>query len=183
MRIQRTLMTALNTFRAISRGATVVTALVIVFAMTIAISGCEQGTNQAVQKSPAAEESNISSKNFGAYELHFNAMSTDQLQPEIARAYNIARSKNRALLTVSILKSNGALSGDPVSGSVKVKAANLTGQIKNMTLRQIQDGDSIYYIGDTGVANGETLIFDIDAIPVDETDVYSVRFSRQFFAN
>jgi hypothetical protein len=167
MRIQRTFMTA----------------LVIALATSVVLSGCERDAGQSKKNFPVAEEAHISSKVFDNYELHFNAMSTNQLQPEIARVYNIARSKNRALLTVSILKSNGKLTGTPVSGTVVVKAANLTGQIKNMKLRQVQDGDAVYYIGDTSVANGETLIFDIEAMPVDETQKLSVRFSRQFFSN
>jgi hypothetical protein len=153
-------------------------------ATSVILSGCGQDGNQLQQRRvPAAEEAHISSKVFGNYELHFNAMSTDLLQPEIARAYNIARSKNRALLTVSILKSNGNLTGQPVSGNVVVSAANLTGQIKNLTLRPIQDGDAIYYVGDTAVANRETLVFDIDAVPDGETEKLTVRFSRQFFSN
>ncbi len=67
--------------------------------------------------------------------MHFSAQSTDQLPPEIARAYNILRSKNRAMLNVSIIdKSNGS----PVAADVAVKTVNLTGQLKNVTMRQYQ---------------------------------------------
>ncbi len=138
---------------------------------------------QAERSVPPAEAPHISSKSFGDYELHFNAMSTDQLEPDIARAYSIARSKNRAMLTVSIIKSAEDGIGKSVPGNVNVSAANLTGQIKNLTLRLIQEGDAIYYIGDVAVANGETLVFDIEATPIDETDKFTVRFSRQFFAS
>ena len=43
-------------------------------------------------------------KDIGDHVVHFSAQSTDQLPPEIARAYNIVRSKNRAMLNVSILR-------------------------------------------------------------------------------
>ena len=150
---------------------------------SVILAGCGQDSNQQGASVPPAEAAHVSSKNFGDYALHFNAISTDQLQPDIARAYNIARSKNRAMLTVSILKSTGGIVGKPVAGTVNVSAANLTGQIKNLTLRQIQDGDAIYYVGDVAIANGETLVFDIDAMPADQMDTFSVRFSRQFFFN
>ena len=42
------------------------------------------------------------SKDFGDYVVYFNAMNTDQLTPEIAREYEIVRSKSRAMLNVSI---------------------------------------------------------------------------------
>ena len=66
---------------------------------------------------------------------------------------------------------------------MSANAANLTGQVKNLTLRQIQENEAIYYIGDVPVANGETLIFTIDATPINESSRFSVRMQRQFFAD
>jgi hypothetical protein len=150
----------------------------------IFLFGCGQDSgSQLPSSTPTAEAPDISSKNFGDYVLYFNAISTDQLQPEVARKYNIARSKNRAMLNVSIVKTSDNGLGSSVPATVNVSAANLTGQIKNLTLRQIQEGDAIYYIGDVAVANSETLIFDINAIPANETTAFNVRFSRQFFSN
>ena len=153
-------------------------------AASVMLAGCGQDTKQqATGSSPPAEPAEVSSKNFGDYVIHFNAISTDQLEPDVARAYGIARSKSRAMLNISMLKPAQDSIAPSVAGTVNVSAANLTGQIKNLTLRKIQEGDAIYYIGDVAVANGETLIFDIDATPVDETKSFSVRFSRQFFTD
>jgi hypothetical protein len=138
---------------------------------------------QTVSSGPAAEPPNTSMKDFGDYVLHFNAISTNQLQPEVARAYNITRSKNRAMLNVSIIRKVEGTIGQSVAGSVSATANNLTGQLKNLTLRQVQEGDAVYYIGDVAVANSETLIFNIDATPINETSRFSVRFSRQFYAD
>jgi hypothetical protein len=158
--------------------------LIAASATLIIISGCGQDSgSQPARTAPSAEAAQISSKIFGDYVLYFNAMSTDQLQPEVARAYNIARSKSRAMLNVSIVKTSDGGLGSPVNAKVNVSAANLTGQIKNLTLRQIQEGDAVYYIGDVAVANGETLVFDINAIPENETTPFNVRFSRQFFSD
>jgi len=153
-------------------------------ATSVILAGCgPDAKQQATSSSPPAESAEVSSKNFGDYVIHFNAMSTDQLEPDVARAYNIARSKSRAMLNVTILKTAKDSVGMSVAGNVEVSAANLTGQIKNLTLRQIQEGDAVYYIGDVAIANGETLIFDIDATPDNETRKLSVRFSRQFFTD
>ena len=46
-----------------------------------------------------------------------------------------------------------------------VKTVNLTGQLKNVTMRRIEEQDAIYYIGETPVANRETLMFDITVQP------------------
>ena len=154
-------------------------------AVGLFLSACgdDPGAPNASSTSPAAQPVEVSSKDFGDYVLHFNAISTDQLQPEVARAYNIVRSGNRAMLNVSIIKKVEGTTGESVAGSVSASAANLTGQVKNLTLRQIQENDAIYYIGDVSVANGETLIFTIDATPINESSRFSVRMQRQFFSD
>ena len=158
--------------------------LITALTTLIFLSGCGPDSgSQTGNTTPAAVAADISSKKFGDYVLYFNAISTDQLQPEVARAYNIARSRERAMLNVSIVKTEEGSVGQSVPGTVTVSAANLTGQIKNLTVRQIQEGDAVYYIGDVAVANGETLVFDVNAIPANETTTFSVRFSRQFFSN
>lgn len=130
---------------------------------------------------PEAEPAEASSVDIGDHVVHFSALSTDQLPPEIARAYNIVRSQNRAMLNVSVLEEG---TNTPVTADVIVKTVNLTGQLKNVTMRMIREPgetEAIYYIGETPVANRETLIFDIEVKPdsVDETS--SIRFKRQFF--
>jgi hypothetical protein len=68
-----------------------------------------------------------------------------------------------------------------VAGRVSAQAVNLNGQFKDLTLREIREGDAIYYIGDVLVANDETLVFTIEATPADESSRYAVRFQREFF--
>lgn len=132
---------------------------------------------------PEAQPAAATSADIGDYVVHFNAQSTDQLPPEVARAYNIVRSKNRAMLNVSIIRKSD---NTPVVAAVTVKATNLTGQLKNVTMRKIEEpGDSaaIYYVGDTAVANLETLIFDIGVMPEGEDELSEVRFTRQFYVD
>lgn len=151
---------------------------------SLLLGGCGQDASQETQMvQPAPEPDNLASKDFGDYVVHFNAISTDQLSSEIARTYNIVRSKKRAMLNVSIVKKEVGSIGRSVPGSVSATAVNLTGQLKNLSLRQIQEGDAVYYIGDIAVANGETLIFNVDVTPMNETSRFSVRFSRQFFTD
>jgi hypothetical protein len=50
-------------------------------------------------------------------------------------------------------------------------------------MRRIDEQEAIYYIGETPVANRETLIFDISVTPDDATTPSEVRFKRQFFTD
>ena len=112
--------------------------------------------------------------------MHFNAITTDFLKPEVAQQYNIVRSKSRAMLNVAIRRDQEGASGVAVPGNVVVQVSNLTGQLKSLVLRQITEGESIYYIGDLSVANGEVLIFDISVTPSGETAPLNVRYQQQF---
>ena len=137
------------------------------------------GPNETAEV-PQAEPAGASSAEIGEHVVHFSAQTTDQLPPEVARAYNIVRSPNRAMLNVSVLR---AEDNKAVEASVAVKTVNLTGQLKNVTMRQITEQDAIYYIGETPVANRETLIFDITVVPDGVGTPSEVRFKRQFYTD
>jgi hypothetical protein len=70
-----------------------------------------------------------------------------------------------------------------VTAIVTVKTVNLTGQLKNITMRQVNEGEAIYYIGEVTIANRETLIFDIGVTPDGVEKASDVRFKRQFFSD
>ena len=129
---------------------------------------------------PAAEPADATNADIGDYVVHFSAQSTDQLPTEIAQAYGIVRSKNRAMLNVSVLRE---ADNTAVAATIAVKAVNLTGQLKEVTMRRIDEQDAIYYIGEVGVANRETLIFDISVTPDGASAAADVRFKRQFFTD
>lgn len=142
------------------------------------LSGCGgPGDSATVPQAQPAEASSVSADGFT---VHFSALSTDQLPPEVARQYNIVRSKNRAMLNVSIIKQEDGSSG---TGNVTVKTVNLTGQLKNVNMRKIQEQEAVYYIGEIPVANSETLVFDISVTPEGQERPIEVRFKRQFYTN
>ena len=129
---------------------------------------------------PEAEPAGTTMADIGEHVVHFSAQSTDQLPAEIARAYNIVRSKNRAMLNVSVLRKADSIA---VPATIAVKTVNLTGQLKNVTMRRIDEQEAIYYIGETPVANRETLIFDITVTPEGAARSADVRFKRQFYTD
>ena len=142
------------------------------------ISACG-GPDQAAVV-PEAQPAGATSANIGDFVVHFSEQSTDQLPPDVARTYNIVRSKNRAMLTVSVVR---AANNAAVTAVVTVKTVNLTGQLKNVTIRQENEGEAIYYIGEVTIANRETLIFDISVTPDGVEKASDVRFKRQFFTD
>ena len=150
----------------------------IALSLSLIIAAC--GGGGEAPKVPTAEPAGESMKDIGDHAVHFNAQLTDELSPDIARAYNIVRSKNRAMLTVSVVRDADSVS---VPAKVTVKTVNLTGQLKNVAMRPIEEQDAIYYIGETPVANRETLIFDITVAPEGAAGSSEVRFKREFYTD
>lgn len=123
------------------------------------------------------------SKDFGEYVIHYNAMATDFLPPEIARQYRITRSRNRGMINITVLKKILGSPGQPVHARVKVTAYNLAGQSRRIHTREIRDGNAIYYIGEFSVANEETLKFSVRARPQGSQEEVEVGFSQDFYTH
>jgi hypothetical protein len=151
---------------------------ILTLSLTVMLAACGGPGEDATV--PQAEPAGNSYVDIGDHVVHFSAQSTDQLPPEVARAYSIVRSKNRAMLNVSVLEEG---TDRPVTAEVTVKTVNLTGQLKNITMRKIEEGDAIYYIGETPVANQETLVFDISVRPEGVEEASDLRFKRQFYTD
>jgi hypothetical protein len=147
----------------------------------LAIAGCNSGGPEPGQARPATP-SEPTHQDFGDFELHYNAVRTDELTPTVARAYGIERSANRVLLNVSLLRKEPDGRTTPVDGTVTARAYNLNGQLKNLEVRRITEGTSVYFIGEVGISGTEILVFDIDASPLDRPGKYSVQFKREFVA-
>ena len=118
-------------------------------------------------------------KTFGDYSIHYSAFRTDALTPEIARVYDITRSKNRALLNITILKKTETMK--PVRATIVATATNLSSQLKTFEMREIRDQEAIYYITEVYVAHREILRFNVAVTPEGEENTYSFSFRQEFF--
>jgi hypothetical protein len=142
------------------------------------LAGCGNGGPQQVAPAMPTDQT---FKEEGDYEVHFNALRTDTLTQDVARAYGIQRSTNRVMLNVTILhKEAPNAPRKPVEGEVQVDAYNLNGQLKNMEVRRVSEGEAIYYIGEVSISGSEILVFDINVTPSGETTPIQVKFKREF---
>ncbi len=156
--------------------------VVCLISLTLMLSACGD------QPSPSAviQPAQTSSESFvvaGDYELHYNALRTDQLTADIARAYGIERSKNKVLLNVSVLQKNAGAASTAIDATVSVVARNLNGQIKDAPLRRIAESNAIYYIGEVSFSGAETMVFEITATPAGSSIPIAATMTREFFAD
>jgi hypothetical protein len=115
---------------------------------------------------------------FGDYEVHYNAFPSAFLKPEVAKAYGLLRSRVRGVLMISVLKN-----GEPVPARVEVATLNEAGQPKEIALRQVQEADAVYQVGDFRVGDGEVLRFTVQVRPQDSNQPLSFGFKQQFFGD
>lgn len=121
-------------------------------------------------------------KDIGDSVIHYNTVTTDFFDPNIAKLYGIKRSKNRALLTVTVLKKHMGLASLPVKADIQATAVNLSNQITDLNMREITDGGAIYYIAEFPVSNKETFDFTLN-IKTENGHSETVKFRNQFFTH
>lgn len=129
----------------------------------------------------AVEAPAETSTQVAGYTIHHNALTTDMLDPQVARTYGLQRSSNRALLNISVIKEVPGTTGQSTPAKVTTQARNLLGQTWEIPMREIKDGDAFYYIADFLVKNEDTLEFAIAVTPSGQSQPLQVKMTQQFF--
>jgi len=98
------------------------------------------------------------SKQAGAYNVHYVAFASTFLSPEMARKYKVVRGRNRALINISVLDTDGIPVRAKLNGTVK----NLPGQILQLNFQEVIEGDAVYYLAQTRFSDQELMRFNIN---------------------
>jgi hypothetical protein len=121
------------------------------------------------------------STKFNGFTIHHNAIPTAILTSDVASSYKITRSKYRGLLNISVIKDVPGTTGQPVSANVSAYAINLIGRRHNIALKQIQEGNAIYYIGDFPIVDGEMLTFVLEVTPEGSDRAAKATLKQEFY--
>lgn len=146
----------------------------------IALAGCDRGPAPEIQPAQTSGDSFVTA---GNYELHYNALRTDLLSAKIAQSYGIERSKNKVMVNIAVLRKDAGAAAKAVDAEITANAHNLNGQVKDLQLRRIAEGEAIYYIGDVSISGSEIIVFDISALPAGETAPIATKFNREFYSD
>lgn len=117
------------------------------------------------------------------YEIYYNALTADTLLPEVAKQYGLQRSKTRGLLNVSVRKPEKGTLGTAVPATIDAGTLTLTGHPLPIGMREIKEGDAIYYIGDFPIKHQESVTFALDVRPQGAGKSYKIKFVQQFFTD
>jgi hypothetical protein len=119
-------------------------------------------------------------KKLGNMNVHFIAIGSTFLTPEIAKLYDIKRSRYNGLINISVL--DNSKQGTPAKRvSITGKAKNNVGQSKKIEFQEITEGSSIYYLAQVRYDNEETIHFDLTIN--DGTEIHQLTFSQKFYVD
>ncbi len=120
---------------------------------------------------------------FGEYEVHYMGLSSSFLTPEVAKIYDIPRSRALGFLNISVLQktANDELPA-ALNATVSGKIRNLIGQSRDIEFRRVQEGKAIYYISTFRFDDGDMYNFDLDIVPSNAKQKnFDVKFSQRFY--
>ncbi|MCU7937883.1 MAG: DUF4426 domain-containing protein [gamma proteobacterium symbiont of Bathyaustriella thionipta] len=118
-------------------------------------------------------------KEYADHIVYYNAFPTDSLPPQMTKQYGLKRSKNYAMINISVMeKGTGVPTG--VKSAVTGQLKNLIGQTRALEFREIKEGQAVYYIAQIGVQSKEVVNFSIDIKPEGGTEKYEIKFSKKF---
>jgi len=143
--------------------------------LTLALLACVLGFF-----SPASFAESL---NFGQYTVHYIAVNSTFLTPEIAAQYKIVRSSRRAFLNIAVLRNNADGSTTPVAATVEGGKRNLMQQQGNIDFAEVREGEAIYYIGQFDFSNAEIVRFAVDVTPAGESKAQAIEWSTQLYAD
>lgn len=119
------------------------------------------------------------SKEYAEHIVYYNAFPSDSLPPEMTKQYGLKRSKNYAMINVSVMK-KGAGIPTGVKSKITGTLKNLMGQSRDLEFEEIKEGQAVYYIAQIGVQSQALVHFSIAITPEGGSENYDIKFSKKF---
>lgn len=116
----------------------------------------------------------------GEFRVHYAAINTAQLTPEVARQFGVARTRNQILL---VLNAQQNVEGRylPVPATATGTATTLLGHIQKLALRPIREADVHYVIATFETLDGEFMTIDAQVLPAGGNAPIAIKFKQQFY--
>lgn len=115
------------------------------------------------------------------YQIHYSAVNTSFLTPEVAASYDIQRSEVQALLNISVREELEDGSTRPVNATINGNVRNLAGQIRELSFRTVHDGDAIYHLATFRIQEDEPMRFDLDVTYDRNREPTNISFVQRFY--
>ena len=115
------------------------------------------------------------------YEVHYIAFTSTFLEPEVAKQYDLVRSKALGIVNISVLKVDTDGKKKAVGAMVQTKMTNDIQQTQFLSFQQVVEGPAIYYLAQLQFREGENLTFDVSVYPEGSVQPLQFRFVQNFY--
>lgn len=114
----------------------------------------------------------------GSWDVHYIALNSTFLTPQVAKQYGIVRSKFNGLINISVLDRK-----DKTAQSVILtgEAKNLLGVIKTLTFKQVTEDKAIYYLAVLPFSDREQYRISININ--DGLEQKTLKFQHKFYVD
>ena len=119
----------------------------------------------------------------GDYQIHYNTFTTSFLQPQVAKAYNVVRSRYQAMINISVLKKQSDGRYKAVEALVTGDVGNLAGQSVSLAFRSIREPNAIYQITTFRFTEDEPTRFRLKVRFDPNQPAYDLSFIRRFYGD
>lgn len=118
---------------------------------------------------------------FGDYTVHYNVFNSTDIPAKVAEAYKLVRGKDRALVNISLTKTENGSTTLGLPAIVSGASKNLMQQKQALKFIEIKEGDATYYLAPFVFNNEEVLHFDIQVNAYTNTKPMSFTFNRTLY--
>lgn len=99
---------------------------------------------------------------FGEYTVHYNVFNSTDIPAKVAEIYKLVRGKDRALVNISVTKTENGATSLGLPAQVSGVRRNLMQQRQNLKFIEVSEGEATYYLAPFVFNNEELLHFDIE---------------------
>ncbi len=117
------------------------------------------------------------------YVVYYSAFNSTVITPEVAKAYELNRSRQRGLLNISVQRKMPDGKYKPVVAQLKGFTGQLGGSEIPLDFKLITEGDAVYYLAEFFIDEGDRLNFDVDIKPTPDYPTMQLDFDQTFFEN
>lgn len=117
----------------------------------------------------------------GRYRVHYAAINTTGLAPEIARQFGVERSGGRILLVLNAQQADDDGRYAPVPATASGTVSTLLGHVQELALRPVREADVHYVIASFETLDGEFMSVDVQVLPKGANAPIRVSFKQQFY--
>ena len=112
---------------------------------------------------------------FGELDVHYSVFNSSFLQPDVAAAAGLTRSKTVGVLNIAALK-DGKGQVAKVSGTLK----NLLGQTSELKFKQVLESGAVYYLAVFPLRQRVMLTFSIQ-VQIGDAAPHTLTFNQEVF--